>query len=199
MKIIQFSDWKKTPENGNIGNKWRVAASALAAIFLVVLYMMIFFFSGQDAEESGSLSHQVTEIIVEQVESIAKKAWTEEARDAIVSYWEHPVRKFAHFSEYAGMGCLVYLVLFPWVGSDKWKKRARKWNTVVIIWVFASAALDEWHQSFVSGRCSSIWDVLLDTSGGCFGLFVCLLVTGLILRMISKGSSQPSRRHSSSK
>lgn len=159
----------------------KLAVSLLAAIFLVLLYVMIFFFSGQDGEASGSLSHRVTEVIVEQVGEITRKNWTDEIKASLVSFWENPVRKLAHFSEYTGMGILVFLIWIPWVTGTKWRGKAFRWNGLVILWVFLSASLDEWHQTFVSGRSGNVFDVLLDTSGGCFGLMLCWIVMALVM------------------
>ena len=166
----------------------KLAVSSVAAIFLVILYVTIFFFSAQDGTESGTLSHRVTEVIVDQVETIAKKNWTEEVKVSLIRFWENPVRKMAHFSEYTCMGILVFGVWIPWVTAEKWRSEYFRWNGLVVLWVFLSAALDEWHQTMVSGRCGTIWDVLLDTSGGCFGVLVCLLFMALILRWKHKSS-----------
>lgn len=148
--------------------KGRVAVSVVAAIFLVALYFAIFVLSDQDGETSGSLSHRITEAIVEQIGRIAGNGWTEELRSSMVAYWEHPIRKLAHFSEYAVMGILVYSMWRPW------RERGRKFYGFVILWVFVSAALDEGHQLMVAGRYGSFMDVLLDTAGGCFGVFLCV-------------------------
>lgn len=177
-KIIQFPrNDKETERNLKLIN---MAVSTVAAIFIVLLYCMIFFFSDQNGETSGSLSHKVTEAIVVEIEEITQRNWTDELRVSIISYWENPVRKMAHFSEYAGLGILVFILFIPWVTADGWKRKKLKWNLIVVIWVFISASLDEWHQTFVSDRCGNFWDVLLDTSGGFFGLCMCLLAVSII-------------------
>jgi len=147
----------------------KVAVSIVAAIFLVVLYGMIFSFSEQDGETSGRLSHEVTKWIVERWERLAGLSWTEDIKNGWIEYWSNPVRKLAHFSEYTAMGILVFFTLNPWI------KPGKKKNLLIILWVFISAALDEWHQTFIADRCGNFLDVLLDTSGGCFGLMLCLL------------------------
>lgn len=154
----------------------KMAVSMVAAIFLVCLYVAIFLFSGQDGETSGRLSHEVTKVIVEKMEDLARKTWTEEWKASVISYWENPVRKLAHFSEYAGMGILVFLLWMPWM------KKCRQRNGLVILWVLLSAALDEWHQTFIIDRCGNVFDVLLDTAGGSFGLLLCLLVEKVLGR-----------------
>ena len=157
-------------EKRDLLKKGHVAVSVVTAIFLAALYFAIFVLSGQDGETSGSLSHRITEAIVEQISRIAGSGWTEELRVSLVAYWEHPIRKLAHFSEYAVMGVLVYWMWRPW------RARSRKFYGFVILWVFVSAALDEGHQLMVEGRYGSFMDVLLDTSGGCFGVFLCVTV-----------------------
>lgn len=144
----------------------KVAVSIVAAMFLVGLYVTIFCFSGQDGETSGKLSHDVTKTIVDSVDVVTMRHWTQEVKAALVKAWEHPVRKLAHFSEYALMGILVYLIWMPWM------KRGWKLNLLVVVWVFLSAGCDEFHQSFVAKRSGNFIDVMIDTSGGCFGLFL---------------------------
>ena len=148
--------------------KSQMAVSIVAAIFLVLLYIVIFTFSEQDGNSSGHLSHELTKWLVEGYEKLIHGSFSEEIRNGWISYWEHPVRKLAHFSEYAVMSVLIFLVLNPF-GKKGWKK-----NLLIVSWVFVSAALDEWHQTFVADRCGTFWDVLLDTCGGAFGLLCCL-------------------------
>ena len=71
------------------------------------------------------------------------------------------------------MGILVYTL---W---SQWMKRGRKLNLLTVVWVFLSAAADEFHQYFVPGRYASFADVLLDTSGGAFGMLFCICVAAL--------------------
>ena len=104
-EILEFKDRKK-------GIK--VAVSILAATFLVFLYFVIFFFSGQDGDTSGSFSHRVTQQIIEKVNEITGNGWNVQFRESLVAYWEHPVRKMAHFSEYAVLAILVSGIYLPW-------------------------------------------------------------------------------------
>ena len=86
---------------------------------------------------------------------------------------EHPVRKMAHFSEYACMGALLFLLWSQWIRQG-WVLRI-----LVTVWVLLSAAADEFHQYFVPGRYASVADVLLDTCGGVCGMGFCLCVLAL--------------------
>ncbi len=151
--------------------RWLV--SSAAALLLLSLYSLIFRFSAQDAEQSGSLSQYVSEQFVGIINALSGRPWDEAALTGMAEYFEHPIRKLAHFSEYACMGILVYTL---W---SQWMKRGRKLNLLTVVWVFLSAAADEFHQYFVPGRYASFADVLLDTSGGAFGMLFCICVAAL--------------------
>ena len=146
----------------------KIAVTVPAAILLLALYMIIFDFSAQDAEQSGSLSLRISESAVRFLNTFAGGGWSQAYREDLALYFEHPIRKLAHFGEYACMGILVYLVWNPWV------RQRRKLYWLVVLWVFVSGAFDEFHQLFVPGRYCSFADVCLDTAGGAFGLFMCL-------------------------
>ena len=161
-------------------NKRKIAVSIVAAILLVLLYLLIFAFSGQDGEESGSLSSMISEKCVELLNAISGKHWTQTVMESMAAYFEHPIRKLAHFSEYACMGLLLYGVWRPW------KERDRKLYLLIVCWVFVSAGADEFHQLFIPGRYGCFADVVLDTCGGAFGLLVCVCVEQLVWRMKQK-------------
>lgn len=151
--------------------KKKIAITVPAAILLLALYMLIFGFSAQDAETSGSLSQMISEKCVEFFNNLSGGHWTEDFMRNLAEYFEHPLRKLAHFSEYACMGILLYVLWSQWIG------RGRRLYLLIILWVFCSAALDELHQLFVPGRYGSFADVLLDTCGGAFGMLLC---TGIV-------------------
>ncbi len=83
---------------------------------------------------------------------------TEETTGLIHAY----VRKSAHFTEYA---VLAFLVVRGLVRSSV--NVMRDWRFLFAILTVATvASLDEFNQSFEPSRTSSLWDVLLDCSGG---------------------------------
>ena len=160
--------------------RWLV--SSAAALLLLSLYSVIFRFSAQDAEQSGSLSQYVSERFVGIINALSGSPWNEAALTGMAEYFEHPIRKLAHFSEYACMGVLVY---------TRWSQGLRRGKGLyflTVIWVFLSAACDEFHQYFVPGRYASVADVLLDTCGGAFGMLFCICIAALC-RKVSR------RRH----
>jgi len=152
-------------------NKIRKAAVSLAAVFLLLLlYMVIFSFSAQDGEQSGSLSRIVSEKCAEVLGNLSRGKLSQAVLKSMADYFEHPIRKLAHFSEYACMGILVFIL---W---SQWMRQGKRLKLLTVGWVFVSAAGDEFHQLFVPGRYGSFADVVLDTCGGAFGMLLCLFV-----------------------
>lgn len=150
--------------------------SAVFGALLLVLYVLIFFFSAQNGEESGGLSELISRKCVELLNALSGRNWTELFMEGLTEYFEHPIRKLAHFGEYAAMGVLVYGMWYPWRERIGGKRRL---FLLTVCWVFVSAGADELHQAFVPDRYNSIWDVLLDTAGGCFGGALCWGATRL--------------------
>lgn len=146
----------------------RQAVTIVAALMLLCLYSVIFSFSEQDGEQSGSLSRMITEKCIDFFNNLSGKGWSAAVKEELAAYFENPIRKMAHFAEYACMAVLVYTMWRPW------KERDRRLYLLVTVWVFVSAAADEIHQLFVPGRWGSFADVLLDTGGGIFGIVMCV-------------------------
>lgn len=151
----------------------RWVVSGIAAALLAALYGIIFRFSAQDGEQSGSLSQEISARCVDILNSLSGGDWSEASMSGLAAAFEHPIRKLAHFSEYACMGILVYTLL------SQWMRRGRGRCLLTVAWVFLSAACDEFHQYFVPGRWASPWDVLLDTCGGVFGMLLCICAAAL--------------------
>ena len=57
----------------------------MAAILLVLLYLLIFAFSGQNGEESGSLSAMISEKCAELLNAISGKHWTQNVIDSMAA------------------------------------------------------------------------------------------------------------------
>lgn len=160
----------------NPGTLKKILITVPAAILLLALYVVIFGFSAQDAEQSGSLSMRISESAAEFLNSLVGGRWSRQFVEELALYFEHPIRKLAHFGEYMCVGILVYLI---W---SQWMKRGKGLYLLNVIWVFVSGALDELHQLFVPGRWSSFADVCLDTCGGAFGLLLCVIVERIWIR-----------------
>ncbi len=163
--IASMGNWIRS-EKGK-----RVIVTTVSAILLSLLYVMIWGFSAQDGAESGGLSHAISEKVTDLLDAISRGDFTEEYKDGLTALLEHPIRKMAHFGEYAVMGVLMFGIWRPW------RKMSRKAALLTILAIFLSAGVDELHQFFVPDRWPSITDVILDTCGGAAGLFVVHRIT----------------------
>lgn len=151
-----------------------------AALLLTVLYVLIFDFSAQDAEQSGNVSRKISKKCVELANELSGREWSPDDVQRRADAFEHPLRKIAHFSEYASMGALLYVLWRQWFQAGRWL------YALIGGWLFLSAVLDEVHQYFVPGRYCSVADVLLDTCGGLTGMLVCVAIAGLYVRRCGK-------------
>lgn len=164
--------------------KAKAGYTIVAASALFVLYCAIFGFSSQDGETSGGLSMRISRMGIKFWNELTGRGWTEGVMAQAAVYFEHPLRKAAHFAEYAVMGFLVHSI---W---ECWGKHGKRWFLVSGIWVMISAAADELHQYFVPGRSGNVPDVLLDTCGGVCGAAVCALSVWLLRCMGKKRRRQ---------
>jgi VanZ family protein len=71
-------------------------------------------------------------------------------------------RKIAHFTEYAILGFLAARAF----RTSTHRAINRRWFLLCVALVVVYALLDEYHQSFVPSRTASIFDSLIDMSGG---------------------------------
>ena len=160
----------KTPKRINR----QIVISIGAGVLLILLYMIIFRISAQNSDESGALSRSISSMCVNMYNSFSGGHMSGMRIEQLIAKYEGPIRKMAHFTEYACMGILVYVLCVQWM------KRGKRLWLLNIVWVAVSAAADEFHQLFVPGRDGNIADVCLDTFGGTVGLLFCIL-TGMLL------------------
>lgn len=78
------------------------------------------------------------------------------------------VRKLAHFTEYAILGLLAARAFIE--SSRAGLRRHWFFDALVLITLYALS--DEYHQSFVASRTASIYDSLIDISGGLVALIL---------------------------
>ena len=85
-----------------------VALNIIRIILITIIAFIsitIFSFSNQDAEESSSISGEVARILIEMQPKY--KNITEEEKQELISEYQKPVRKFAHFSIYTLLGMSI--------------------------------------------------------------------------------------------
>ncbi|HYV11322.1 MAG TPA: VanZ family protein [Pyrinomonadaceae bacterium] len=77
-------------------------------------------------------------------------------------------RKIAHFTEYAILGFLAARAF----RTSPHPAIKQRWFLICVALVVVYALLDEYHQSFVPSRTASIFDSLIDMSGGLVALII---------------------------
>ena len=127
----------------------------ILSIILVLVWMgLIFSFSMQNGESSGSMSRTVIVKITETITDI--KDGTDDM-DRIVDRYQLFVRKGAHFFIYFVLAFLVMNALYIWDVKTK---------TLIISGIICIlyAISDELHQYFVAERSGNVIDVMWDSS-----------------------------------
>lgn len=165
-------------------------AVVLSVIAVVLMCVFIFYMSNRPADESDEMSYGV----VYQIVGFVVPGYDQMTYDEQL-YWQkqlnYPVRKTAHFMEYAMLGALVLNMLLQiekargrrhWAGSRNalFKLGASAWALST-----AYACTDEIHQLFVSGRTGKITDVLIDSSGVLLGVLIVVVIVIIVQRRMS--------------
>ncbi len=95
--------------------------------------------------------------------------------------------KLIHGAAYAIMGCL------SWRCLSNFFKRQLPLTIAALVYCIVFGLSDEWHQSFVSGRSSDVFDWLADTIGA--SIMIAWLSTKMA-RRLSKNRDSSKRDHS---
>ena len=90
------------------------------------------------------------------------------ASDATLAAIHFGLRKLGHFTEYAILAWLAARALRT--SSQPWARK--RWFWLALAFVICYALFDEFRQSFVPSRTSSIYDSLIDIFGGFTALLV---------------------------
>lgn len=149
----------------------KLKAVRYVSLFLLVFWMgAIFFLSAQPATDSNETSEGLIEEIVSAVYpsydtlSSAEKA-------VIINRFSFPVRKAAHFSEFALLGLLAFLFFWTFNGMRN------KYKVILpLVSGFVYAVGDEIHQGFVPGRACRALDVLIDFAGVLTAVLLAFLI-----------------------
>ena len=155
----------------------------LFALLIALELAMIFGFSAEDAGTSSGLSLEVTRAVGRLiVPGFGRWSASEQAQWVRTA---HPiVRKCAHFCEYALLGVLsagACALIFPTGARRAW---------LPLAFCATCAALDEWHQTFVSGRSGELRDVLIDSGGAVCGLLLAFAASQLLRRAAKRKNSE---------
>ena len=138
----------------------RILSAALLAAWLG----FIFYMSAKNATESSRLSDFIASLW-----PFGKEG--EEADEQTMERVTLLIRKGAHMFEFAVLSVLCYRFLRVWTGF-----RVRRCILVSFLFSVLYAASDEFHQTFVEGRCGTPKDVLIDSCGAMLALFCIWLI-----------------------
>ena len=125
---------------------------------------MLFFFSGQNANESGRLSLWVTQHVLRIFPSIPLEFET----------LHFLIRKTAHFCIFGLEGLLLGLAMMTTL-PEKWLG-----GLLAAISCAVVAVLNEYHQSFSEGRSCEMRDMLIDSAGALLGVLAGALLLAII-------------------
>lgn len=148
----------------------------------IAVMIIIFLFSAQPAEESSELSGEiVTAILKIFVPNYDELSVTEQ--EQIQEKLSVVVRKLAHFTEFAVLGFFVMMYLLTFIPNIK-SFDFKLFIRMLGCWAFCTfyAVTDEIHQMFVTDRYSSIYDVIIDSSGVLFGIALVILLFSFLSR-----------------
>jgi len=154
---------------------------------ILILYL-IFMFSAQSGTDSGNLSHKISHHVVTISAKIVNKDLTLEQINHYTNKIHTPVRKLAHMAEYF---CLAVAIAFP---LYVYGLRGFPLLLLAGLICVSAAALDEYRQSFVAGRSSSVQDVLIDSIGVFLGIITVQIICWTALSGSRRRAKKAARR-----
>lgn len=142
----------------------------LLLLLLVLQMTLIFTMSSFGSDSSNAQSNQIIHVLHQVFPNLSN-----DHSFFGVSNLVFIVRKAAHFTEYAILGLLFFLVYRAYFV----KLTNAKFLFFALCSSFLYACTDELHQLFVSGRSGQFTDVLIDTLGAFFGCLLLLMIRRL--------------------
>ena len=135
-------------------------------VLLIMWMALIFFFSSQPQSESAETSNAVARILFGIYHLILGNSGIDVAE--FMMRFASPIRKLAHFTEFAILGILFYINYY-----DFNKHRTLIYSLISSV---LYAISDEIHQWFVLNRYCSFKDMLIDSFGAITGILLCHLI-----------------------
>lgn len=147
--------------NAKVTTNWRERIIAYAPLFLWMALVLGLSFGEASMSETSRIIRPLLKFLFPH------------APEATITAYHAFIRKCAHFTEYAVLAFFAIRAFSA--ASVPFIKKGRFWLAAVL--VLLVAATDEFHQSFVPSRTASIYDVLLDCTGGITMVFIYWLST----------------------
>lgn len=156
----------------------------LVALYVLLAFWIVFIFynSSLCADDSNASSGVFVRFFVEKIMRLD----FEGANENTIAFVTKVIRKLAHFTEYAILASLSFLILFLH-GKKLWLCAVAPTSFCALV-----AVLDEYSQRFASGRSPQMSDVLIDTAGGLFASLI-LIVLILIISKFNKNVRENER------
>lgn len=148
----------------------RYLLKPLSFLPAIVMMYMIYSFSAQTGDVSGSLSYETSKILILAFNKVFGKGYTNEILNLLIVQIHPLVRKLAHVGVYFCLSLSVALPLYVY------RIRGILLFFIGGIFCVGFAFLDEYHQSFVAGRSSSFTDVGIDSIGVLLGLIAAQVI-----------------------
>lgn len=142
------------------------------AVLTIVTFVIIFIFSSQNGDESGSTSREFTKKIIEILQ--IDKNLSESEKENLIENLQFVIRKLAHFTIYTIAGMNIY----GFVNTFDMKKKNKILGALLVGIIYAIS--DEIHQMFSGDRTPAIRDVVIDSCGVLFGICMFLAINKII-------------------
>ncbi len=151
MAVDGGSSRMPVPAHSRWSRFWRYAP--------LVAWMAIVFFASTDAFSASHSSQLIRPLLLWLFPHVS---------EAEISTVHFLIRKAGHLTEYAILGLLAARAFH---GSARAGLRQR-WFVIALSLIVLYAFSDEFHQSFTSSRTASVYDSLIDISGGLAALLL---------------------------
>ena len=134
-----------------------------------MLYLILYM-SSQEGAASTTMSYQVSKTIVLAYNRVFSKGLSNELLNELIHQIHPFIRKTAHFTEFFTLAITVSFPLYVY--------KIRGIFLIILgeLLCVGVAFLDEYTQSFVSGRNPSYRDVMIDSSGAFCGILIALII-----------------------
>ncbi len=145
---------------------YKIITRVVLVFFILLWISFIFSNSLKNAEDSTSQS----DVIVDFVTEIFFGQDNSSLDESDISLITIVVRKLAHFSEFAILSALIFSLLITFNIRRKFLILLPSLSTLFI------ASIDEFLQIFSDGRSCSIFDVMIDVSGGIVAVLILFVI-----------------------
>ena len=159
-------------ERGNVMIKVFLRSLLKPLSFIPALCMMvlIYSFSAEDGASSSAFTYKISVMAVEAADTVLDLDFTEEQVEYYAGRFHRLIRKCGHFLEFFLLAVTVAFPLYVY------GVRGIPLMLLAGFICVGFACLDEYHQSFVSGRVASKRDVMIDSMGVFTGIILTRMV-----------------------